>query len=117
MREPKDPDSQLPLTPLSLQILVVLSRGPTHGYAIVKAVVSSPTSGSNPGTGSFYSAIRRMVGEGLIADVDAPSDGDARRRHYGITEFGLDVLAKETARLQCLLGDLVLARPGSAKQA
>ena len=116
MREQRDPRQQLPLTPLSLQMLVVLSRGPTHGYSIIKALVDRAGSGHKPGTGTFYSAIHRMVGEGLIEDANAPADGDSRRRHYRITEFGFNVLRAETARLRVLLSDVDLVHSDTAKQ-
>ena len=47
-------DALLPLTPLTLHILVALAPGPIHGYAVIKAVREGPTGGMNPGTGTFY---------------------------------------------------------------
>lgn len=95
-------DALLPLTPLTLHILVALAPGPIHGYAVIKAVREGPTGGMNPGTGTFYSAIRRMEQTGLIGEVSADS-ADTRRRNYSITDLGRDVLSAESSRLQQLL--------------
>lgn len=94
-----DADALLPLTPLTLQILVTLVAEPLHGYAVAKEVREATAGRINPGTGTFYSAIHRMSDEGLIEEIDAPRDGDARRRYYAITEFGRDVLGAEVRRL------------------
>jgi len=96
---PEDPHGQLPLTPLTLQILVTLAAEPLHGYAVVKAVRDDTEGRINPGTGTFYSAIHRMSDEGLIEEIDPPEDGDARRRYYSITDFGRAVLDAEAQRL------------------
>ncbi|NKB90500.1 MAG: PadR family transcriptional regulator [Acidobacteria bacterium] len=95
-------DRHLPLTPLTLHVLVALAPGPSHGYAVIKAVREGPTGGMNPGTGTFYSAIRRMEQAEFIREVEAPA-GDTRRRSYEITDLGRDVLDAEVARLQVVL--------------
>lgn len=94
-----EPEELLPLTPLTLQILVTLAGEPLHGYAIVKQVREATNERINPGTGTFYSAIHRMSDEGLIEEIDAPDQGDARRRIYAITDFGRAVLEAEADRL------------------
>lgn len=100
---PSSPPSYLPLTHLSFQILLALMAGPQHGYAIVKAVQESPTHPSSPGTGTFYSAIRRMLDDGLLEEAPAPEDADARRRYYAITALGKAALRGETLRLEALV--------------
>jgi len=105
-------DALLPLTPLTLQILVTLVTEPLHGYAVAREVREATGGRINPGTGTFYSAIHRMSAEGLIEETDAPQDGDARRRYYSITEFGRAVLDAETRRL-----DGVVAQARAARRA
>jgi len=95
-------EALLPLTPLTLHILVALAARPLHGYAVIKAVREGPTGGMNPGTGTFYSAIRRMEQSGLICEVKAASD-DPRRRSYSISDLGREVLGAESTRLQLVL--------------
>lgn len=94
-----DPDALLPLTPLTLQILVSLGTEPLHGYAVVKDVREATEGRINPGTGTFYSAIHRMRDEGLIEEVDERIGGDSRRRYYALTDFGRAVLEAEAQRL------------------
>lgn len=112
MTQKRDPNDLLPLTPLTLQILVTLAREPLHGYAVVKAVRDATDERINPGTGTFYSAIHRMTDENLIEEIDAPSDGDQRRRYYAITEFGGAVLEAEAQRLDRVVELARAARRG-----
>lgn len=95
----------LPLTHLSLQILLALSEGDLHGYAVIRKVRDDPGSGVRSGTGTFYSAIRRMQEEGLIREVESNrgSSPDSRRRYYSLTDFGREVLQAEVERLETLL--------------
>ncbi len=95
-----------PITPLSFYILLALGGGPLHGYAVIKAVEANAAGSPIPGTGTFYSAIRRMTGEGLIVEVDTPpgaDSSDSRRRYYAITDVGRAVLQSETRRLEQLV--------------
>lgn len=99
MQDHRNPEACLPLTPLTLQVLVTLAGEPLHGYAVAQQVSEATEGRINPGTGTFYSAIHRMSDDGLIEEVDAPADGDGRRRCYGITAFGREVLDAEARRL------------------
>ncbi len=103
MSHRSDIEALLPLTPLTLHILVALAPGPIHGYAVIKAVREGPTGGMNPGTGTFYSAIRRMEQTGLIGEVAEADSDDTRRRSYAITDLGREVLGAESTRLQQVL--------------
>ena len=95
----------LPLTHLSFHVLLALAGGDRHGYGIIKAVKEG-SGVLNPGTGTFYSALKRMEEEGLVTEVPPPaiSDSeDSRRRYYGVTRLGREVLAAETSRLEALV--------------
>lgn len=85
-----------PLTPLTFQILLALAGEDRHGYAIIKAVREATDGAVNPGTGTFYSALHRMVGEGHLEEVG----DDDRRRYYRITRAGRDALARDAERLR-----------------
>ena len=54
----------LPLTHLTHHIMLTVRLGPMHGYAISKAVAELSRGRVAPGTGTFYSALRRMMDEG-----------------------------------------------------
>ena len=56
--------------------------------------------------GTLYSAVRRMLEQGLIdelAESPDPSSTDERRRYYRLTKFGKRVAAAEVERLSALL--------------
>ena len=100
------PESHLPLTHLSFEILMILAAAPLHGYAAIRALHDSTTCITKPRTGTFYSAIHRLQGSGLVEEVDPTSEEenrDERRRYYGLTARGREVLAAETGRLEALV--------------
>jgi len=100
------PDALLPLQPATFHILVALSDGDRHGYAIMQDVAER-TGGTfrlNPGT--LYTTIRRLLEQGLIEELDDrpdPDHDDERRRYYRLTAFGRSVARAETARLERLV--------------
>jgi DNA-binding PadR family transcriptional regulator len=90
-------DSVLPLTPISFEILLALSEGDRHGYAILQQV-ESRTAGLLPlRTGTLYRALARLEEAGLIAPSN--TSDDERRRYYRITTKGRDVAREEARRL------------------
>lgn len=102
----EDVGGMLPLTHLSFLILLALSGQQRHGYAIIQAVEELSDPPITPRTGTFYSALKRMVEEGTVRPVEAPPQAqgeDSRRRYYAITELGRRVLAAEAGRLRSLV--------------
>ena len=97
--------AKLPLTPLSLAVLLVLADEPRHGYAIIKALEAETEGRIVPGAGTLYAALQRMVDDGLITERSrALADGDdQRRRYYSLTAFGRDVARAELLRLARLM--------------
>jgi DNA-binding PadR family transcriptional regulator len=73
----------------SLLILVSLSDGPKHGYAIMTDVETS--TGRPMGAGTLYAALARLEQSGLIEPL-APVD---RRRPYRLTGVGATMLAEQ----------------------
>ena len=94
------PEEMLPLTPLSMAVLLTLADGELHGYGIIKEVERQTGGWLRPGAGSLYAALQRMVDDGLIEETAAPATAvDARRRYFGITPFGVEVARAEAMRL------------------
>jgi DNA-binding PadR family transcriptional regulator len=96
-----DPDRFLPLTPLSLAILIALATEDRHGYALLKEIERQSGGRIRPGTGTLYAALQRMLEEGTIGPSErrpGPEE-DARRRYYAITPLGRAVARAEVARL------------------
>lgn len=97
------PERLLPLTPLSLGVLLALANGPRHGYALLKELDRQSGGRLNPGTGTLYAALQRLIDEGLLEETERPAGEDARRRYYGVTDFGREVARAELARLARLM--------------
>jgi DNA-binding PadR family transcriptional regulator len=77
----------------SLLILVSLSDGPKHGYAIMQDVERG--TGRPMGAGTLYAALARLEEEGLVEPL-APVD---RRRPYRLTAIGVSLLAEQLSGL------------------
>ena len=98
-----DPDTYLPLTPVSFHILVTLEMGPQHGYAMKREVEERTQGVIRLGAGTLYHALGRLVKRDLIAECEAPEPdavGSSRWRFYEITPLGARVLRAELSRLE-----------------
>jgi DNA-binding PadR family transcriptional regulator len=98
---PQSAEQLLPLTPLSLAVLLALVGEDRHGYALMKEIERQSEGRIKPGTGTLYAALQRMMEEGTI-DLSSrePEQGeDARRRYYAISPLGRAVARAEVARL------------------
>lgn len=99
-------DKGITLTPTIFHILVVLSGGERHGYAILREVEEMTEGKSKLGPTTLYRSIRTMLDGRLIEESDErpdPESDDERRRYYRLTGFGAKVLSDEVARLESLL--------------
>lgn len=93
-----------PLTPAVLHILLALSKGAMHGYAIMQHVEALSAGQVTMGPGTLYGSIKRMLSADLIAEVDAPhDDADSRRKYYALTDTGRITLRTELSRLADLI--------------
>jgi DNA-binding PadR family transcriptional regulator len=101
-----DLEKHLPLTPAVFLILLALSDGDKHGYAIMRVVKETTGGQMVLGPGTLYGAIKRLQRESLITESDYrpdPGIDDARRRYYELTELGRRVLVAESERLASLV--------------
>ena len=110
MADRRDVSSSLPLTEATFCILLSLTPGPKHGYAIMKDVEALSESRVVLSTGTLYGALKRMLDQEWIARVedDARETGRARtvgraRKAYELTNLGQRILDAELARLQALV--------------
>ena len=97
--------SRLPLREPTFFILLSLSPGPKHGYAILKEVESLSEGRVKLSTGTLYGAIKRLLDDGWIRRVadPIPNGTDRERKSYDLTELGRRILNAEIARLQKLV--------------
>lgn len=95
----------LPLPAATFHILLALSSGERHGYAIIQDVEASTGGDLRLSAGTLYRSIARMVEQGLIAEVAKrrTAADDERRRYYRITSFGTEVARAEMTRLTQLV--------------
>jgi DNA-binding PadR family transcriptional regulator len=100
------PESLLPLPPAVFHILIALADRDRHGYSIMQDVAARTGGKVQLSAGTLYSAVRRMLEQGLIeelAESPDPSSTDERRRYYRLTRFGKRAAAAEVERLNALL--------------
>ena len=95
-----NPEQHLPLRPVEFQVLVSLSQGDRHGYAILQEVENRGERGAVPGLATLYRAILRLEKEALITRLENGSSEpvDERRRVYSLTPLGRAVVGAEARR-------------------
>ena len=99
---PRDAQDLLPLTPVVLHILLALTDGERHGYAIAQEVEETTAGHVRMGPGTLYGSIGRMVANGLIEESSRArgrGGDDERRRFYRLTTLGRRGLETEADRL------------------
>jgi DNA-binding PadR family transcriptional regulator len=111
-------DKHLPLTEAAFEILLALSGGDRHGYAILHAIADRTAGRVKLHPGTLYRALSRMLEHGWLEELEeTPGDqrDDERRRYYRVTKVGREVARAEAhrlasqvqaARAHLLVGDL-----------
>lgn len=93
------------LTPLALHIMVALSEGPKHGYAVIRDIEDRTDGASSLRSGTLYVALQRLAEDGLIEEVDGPASGDTRRKFFQLTRSGRRAALRDVEVLGTLLRD------------
>lgn len=102
-------DDVEPLLPLPLPVfhmLLALSEGERHGYALKREILRRTEGKLNLASGALYGSINRMLEQGLIEESEERPDShldDERRRYYRITPLGSRAAAAEAARMRGLV--------------
>jgi DNA-binding PadR family transcriptional regulator len=104
----KEVQRLIPLTPAVFYVMLALSPGPKHGYAIMQETTTLSDGGFRMGPATLYSTIKRLVALDLINETTegASSDGsgaDARRRYYELTGAGRQLLELEVKRMSSVV--------------
>jgi len=95
-------ESFLPLSPAAFHLLVALSSGAKHGWAMRKEI-ERLTGDLRLSTGTLYGLIKRLLSQELITESeDRPplQWDDDRRRYYRLTTLGLAVAEAEAERMR-----------------
>jgi DNA-binding PadR family transcriptional regulator len=101
-----DPKQLIPLTPAAFHILLALTDGEKHGYAIMQAIALRSGGEVRMGPGTLYGLIKRMLTDGWIEELDErpdPALDDERRRYYRLSNLGQRVASAEAERLALLV--------------
>jgi DNA-binding PadR family transcriptional regulator len=96
----------LPLGLHFYYMLLALSRGERHGYALKREILERTGGKMNLGSGVLYGSINKLLERGWIEESDERPDphlDDARRRYYRITPLGLRALQAEADRMRELV--------------
>jgi len=88
---------------LYLLILRTLSRGPLHGYAIVKRIREASREGLQIEDGSLYPALNRMLVKGWLASEWGVSENNRKARFYRLTPQGRKQLDQEAGEFDRLV--------------
>jgi len=94
------------LTPAMFQVLLSLGDGEKHGYAILKDVEELTGGEVRLSTGTLYAIIKRLLGDGAIAECKRRPTADAddqRRRYYRLTPLGIQIANQEAERMARLV--------------
>jgi DNA-binding PadR family transcriptional regulator len=105
-REQPIPQDFLPLSPTVFHMLLALSEGERHGYALKREIAHRTNGTVVLGAGVLYGSINKMLEQGLIEESEERPDphlDDERRRYYRITRFGRLVAQAEASRMRELV--------------
>ncbi len=97
--------SFLPLPQAQFHVLVALTDGDRHGYAIMQAVEESSSGVVRMGPATLYGTLKRLVDQGFAEELARQPDAsaDSRRRYYRLTGLGQRVCVAEADRLASLV--------------
>jgi DNA-binding PadR family transcriptional regulator len=101
-----DIEANLPLTEPTFLIMLSLTAGHRHGYAIMKEVTVLSDQRVVLSTGTLYGALKRLLASGWIERVEdhaSLENGGRARKAYALTQLGRRILAAEVERLRRLV--------------
>ncbi len=87
-------------------ILLSLTSGPKHGYAVMKDTEELSRGKVSLSTSTLYTALNRLLNQGLIERSDAGkkvTGPGLPRKVYRLTERGRRILNAEAKRMQDML--------------
>ena len=99
-------DSQLPLKPKVLHILLAVADAPRHGYSIMQEVLERTDGQVRLWPAALYGLLRELEKAELIVESDkrpAADEDDERRRYFALTSHGRRVLDAEVRRLEAIV--------------
>lgn len=95
------PNGTIP--PSALYVLLALTEGERHGYAIIKEIEELTNGALTIFPGTLYRIVRELVDDGWIVEVDNANAKDERRRYYRLTPRGRKAAKAEIARMELIV--------------
>src|SRR5687768_16552534 len=95
---------------LNFQVLLALSEGERHGWALVRELQQRSTD-ERILPGNFYRTLRGMLAEGLIEEAPPrsgrgqPARNEERRTYFRLTEAGRAAAKAEARKLETLVAE------------
>jgi DNA-binding PadR family transcriptional regulator len=101
----------LPLSEATYYVMLALDE-PRHGYAVMQTVEAMSDGAVTIGPGTLYGAFNTLEKQKLIEKVSE----EERRKTYGLTGLGRDVLSEQVRRLEIMVrnGRAVMRRQDGA---
>lgn len=81
-------------------ILILLARGPAHGYSLARDAADLVGGGICVDHGGVYRALRRLEEEGAVSSSWSETSSGPNRREYRITLAGLELLTAWAVHLR-----------------
>ncbi len=94
------------LTPSMFHILLALSHGEAHGYAVMLEIEELTGGTVKLGPATLYRSIKQLLDLGLIEESEErpdPDEDDDRRRYYRLTPEGERAATDHAAYLENLV--------------
>ena len=92
------------MSPQVFQVLLSLTDGPLHGYAIIQDILARTGGEMRLTASTLYDALARLLDRELIDELsEGGGSSDARRRTYRLTSTGREALKTEAQRLERLV--------------
>lgn len=104
-------NKNLPLTEIIFYILLALSE-PSHGYLIMQKVEELSDGQVKIAAGTLYGAIENLLKLKFIQPLESE---DPRRKVYGLTEAGKDILKMELDRMKYMISVAHKIQPAMAE--
>ena len=98
------PDDIPPLTPAVFHVLLALTGGDRHGYAILKDIQQRTNGSMKMQAGTLYGTLQRLLDLGWVDEIDPPDDeADSRRRYYRLNREGRLAIQTDVQRMDTLV--------------
>jgi DNA-binding PadR family transcriptional regulator len=91
------------LTPVMFQILLALTDGDSHGYAIMKSIEERTGGDMELGAGTLYRSLKQLMDQDFIAEVKPRTVVHRQRRSYRLTPAGRKLARREAEKLAGLV--------------